>query len=190
MKRFQIAQAGYIVISIAFYAGAVLFLCSQWLPASALSVFCGVCLLAYGVIKIIGYFSEDLFCLAFRYDLAFGLLLLVTGILALALHDRAERWLALGVGWLALLDSVLKIQMSQEAKKFGLARWNIIAATAAVTGCLAVLHIIHCSVSSGSPNILAALTLLSVGVMNHCVAAFAVKEPKPSYEKTERKKEI
>ena len=66
MKKFQIAQAGYIVISIAFYAGAILFLCGQWLPAPLLCIFCGVCLLAYGVIKIIGYFSEDLFCLLRR----------------------------------------------------------------------------------------------------------------------------
>lgn len=32
---------------------------------------------------IIGYFSEDLYCLAFRYDLAYGLLLLVMGAIVL-----------------------------------------------------------------------------------------------------------
>lgn len=177
MKKVQLAQTGYIVISVAFYGAAVLSLFSDRLPSLILSIFCGVCLLAYGIIKIVGYFSEDLYCLAFRYDLAFGLLLLVIGTVVLVLHTRAAAWLGPGIGWLALLDGVLKVQMSQEAKKFGLEQWGLIAATAAATGILAVFVIVCCATAPEAPRVLTALTLLSAGVMNHCVAVFAVKEP-------------
>lgn len=177
MKKVQLAQTGYIVISVAFYGAAVLSLFSDRLPSLILSIFCGVCLLAYGIIKIVGYFSEDLYCLAFRYDLAFGLLLLVIGTVVLVLHTRAAAWLGPGIGWLALLDGVLKVQMSQEAKKFGLEQWGLIAATAAATGILAVFVIVYCATAPEAPRILTALTLLSVGVMNHCVAVFTVKRP-------------
>lgn len=56
MKKLRIACIGYIVISIVFCFAAVLFLTSAWLPPAALSIFGGICLLAYGIIKIIGYF--------------------------------------------------------------------------------------------------------------------------------------
>lgn len=51
MKKVQLAQTGYIVISMAFYAAAVLFLFSDRLLPSIPSIFCGVCLLAYGIIN-------------------------------------------------------------------------------------------------------------------------------------------
>ena len=36
-------------------------------------------LIVYGLIKILGYFSRDIYCLAFQFDLAFGVLLAAVG---------------------------------------------------------------------------------------------------------------
>ena len=79
MRKLHIARIGYNAVSVIFCLAAVLYLLFPQLPPLALCIFSGLLLLIYGIIKIVGYFSEDLFCLAFRYDLAFGLLLLPAG---------------------------------------------------------------------------------------------------------------
>ena len=79
MKKLEVARYGYLLISLLFCLSAF----AYWLfPAVSPLVTCrvsGSILLAYGVIRILGFFSEDLYCLAFRYDLACGLLLMVLG---------------------------------------------------------------------------------------------------------------
>lgn len=177
MNKLHIAQVGYIAISVVFYFAAVLFLFSAWLPPAMLSIFSGVCLLIYGVIKIVGYFSEDLYCLAFRYDFAFGLLLLVIGAIVLVKFQEAEIWLPPGIGWIALLDSVMKVQMAQEAERFGLRQWKVILTAAIITGVLGILRILQSIAPVGNTSVLTALVLLSVGIMNHCIIKFAVYGP-------------
>ena len=48
---------------------------------------------AYGVIKLIGYFSDDLFCLAFQYDLGSGLALIVLGAIVIGCKERIWQYL-------------------------------------------------------------------------------------------------
>lgn len=179
MKKLYIAQTGYVLISLLFYLAAVLYLFFPRLPPLFLCLFSGVTLLLFGAIKIIGYFSEDLFCLAFRYDLGFGLLLLAAGAVILIRHTGDVSYLPSSIGWLSLLDSFLKIQMSEEAKKFGLEQWNIISTTAGVTGFLGIILILRGSARPGAARLLTAGVLLAAGVMNHCVIRFAVKRPYP-----------
>lgn len=186
MKKLRIAQIGYIAISFMFYVIAILYLFSRHLPSSAVCIFCGVTLLAYGVVKITGYFSEDLFCLAFRYDLAFGILTLVLGVIVLLKHTQLAVWIAPGIGWFALLDSVLKVQMSEEAKKFGLKQWKIILIIAAVTGILSVALIVRGTMQTGSTYILTALVLLAEGIMNDCVIKFATKGSNHWYSQSKK----
>ena len=104
MKKLQIARIGYNVISAIFFFAALLCLLFPRTSPFAVCLFGGVLLVAYGIIKIVGYFSEDLFCLAFRYDFAFGLLLLAAGGLLLVRYQTAAEYLVTGFGWLLLLD--------------------------------------------------------------------------------------
>lgn len=191
MKKLKIARFGYVAISIVFYFTAVLCLFSRKLPPTTICILCGVTLLAYGAVKITGYFSEDLFCLAFRYDLAFGILTAVLGIIVLAKYAQAAVWVAPGIGWFALLDSVLKIQMSEEAKKFGLKKWILIFIIAAVTGVLSVILIFQGTTQASATYILTALILFAEGVMNDCVVKFATLSPNrwPSQSKKEYQEE-
>ncbi|MFQ9732082.1 MAG: hypothetical protein ACLT8X_11075 [Mediterraneibacter faecis] len=46
--------------------------------------------MAYGIIKMIGYFSKDLYCLAFQYDLACGIFLIILGVVALSIRNPKE----------------------------------------------------------------------------------------------------
>lgn len=116
--------------------------------------------------------------MAFRYDFAFGLLLLAIGAVILIKHSGDYDYLPAGIGGLALLDSVLKAQMSEEARRFGLEKWNVISISAAVTGILGIALIFRSSVRQPETSrFLTALVLVAVGIMNHCVIKYAVKSP-------------
>ena len=69
-------KTGYIVVSALFCVlGVVLFItaerCVPWIGRAL-----GIGMVICGAIKLGGYFSKDLFRLAFQYDLAFGILLI------------------------------------------------------------------------------------------------------------------
>lgn len=176
MKKLQIARIGYNVISAIFFFAALLCLLFPRTSPFAVCLFSGVLLVAYGIIKIVGYFSEDLFCLAFRYDFAFGLLLLAVGVLVLVRHKTAADYLSDGFGWMILLDCFFKIQMSQEAKTFGLEQWSVISVSAAVTGVIGFLLILSFS-KPEVPRVLIALAFLAEGIMNRCVVKVTIAEP-------------
>ena len=176
MKRLYVARIGYNIISAVFCLAALLYLICPGIPPLAASIFSGTVLIVYGVIKIIGYFSEDLFCLAFRYDFAFGLLLIAIGVIIFIKCGEAAAYLTSGFGWIILLDSFFKIQMSEEAKKFGLEQWQYISTAAGVTGAMGIILILNFS-RTDLAHILAALALLAEGVMNRYVMKYAVKDP-------------
>ena len=71
-------KTGYIVVSVLFCVlGAVLLVmserCVPWIGRAL-----GIGMVVCGAIKLGGYFSKDLFRLAFQYDLAFGSLLILS----------------------------------------------------------------------------------------------------------------
>lgn len=179
MKKLQFARTGYIVISFVFYAAAVVYLIFPDPPAVALSCFCGLFLITYGAIKIVGFFSEDLYCLAFRYDLAFGLLIIVIGVLVLVKNASIVQYLVPGLGWIFLLDSMFHIQMSKEARDFGLKEWMVILGLSIATGVLSVLLIIPAFPEPQATHILSCIILLAAGAVNHCIVKLTVRFPRP-----------
>ncbi len=185
MKKLDLARMGYNIISVVFCLSALLYLLFPGVPPLITCLYSGVVLIAYGIIKIIGYFSEDLYCLAFRYDFAFGLLLLATGAVVLIRHRAAAGYLPPGFGWILLLDSFFKLQMAEEAKKFGLEQWNIIVAAAAGTCVVAFLLILQGFPGPAATRVLTALALLAEGLINRCVVKFTVKkrDGPPAYER-------
>lgn len=183
MKKLQFARSGYILISCIFYIAALVYFFFPDLPAMALSCFSGVILVAYGIIKLVGFFSEDLYCLAFRYDLAFGLLILVIGVLLLIKNVTVAQYLMPGLGWIALLDNLFHIQMSKEARDFGMKEWKLILGLSVTAGVLSVLLIIHGFPSPRATHALACIVLLAAGAINHCIVKLTVYLPDPPASK-------
>ena len=73
------AKISYIVTSVAFCVlGVLLIVLRNW-SVSFIGVVTGIMLIAFGIVKLLGYFSKDLYRLAFQFDLAFGILLIALG---------------------------------------------------------------------------------------------------------------
>lgn len=142
LKQIKFARAGYILVSILFYISGIGCLIVPEISPKMASIAAGIVLITYGIIKVTGYLSRDLYCLAFQYDFACGLFLIVLGIVVLVIGAKFEGHLLAGLGFLILLDSLLCIQTSMDAKRFGLATWPVILAASILAGTLGTVLIV------------------------------------------------
>lgn len=139
-------------------------------------ILAGILLIVYGIIKIIGYFSKDLYCLAFQHDLAGGILLIVLGIASLCIGTRFKESSLLAVlGILVLLDSLLSIQTALDSKKFGLSSWKYILVFSILAGTFGVLVILKNTIT------FAGFALLTEGNMRHYIIQHTARLPDYHY---------
>ena len=162
-------------MSVIFYVAGLVYMLNPQIPTQILCVVSGLLLLAYGIIKLIGYFAGDLYCLAFQYDLGCGLLLLVLGAVVLVMNLKVSVYLVPGLGLLILLDSLLTIQMVHDAKKFGLETWKRILLLALVTGALGVVILVKAFTAAAVTKATIGCALLAEGLMKQCVVHDATK---------------
>lgn len=163
MKQIRFARTGYILISVLFYLSGIICITIPGINGKAAAIAGGLILIAYGVIKIIGYLSKDLYCLAFQYDFACGLLLIILGIVVLFMGRRVRGHLLSGLGVLILLDSLLCIQTSIDAKRFGLPAWPVILASSILSGAFGAALVVT------NDQLIAGYSLLAEGVMRHYI---------------------
>lgn len=115
-------------------------------PQASAAVICclfGALFIVAGAVRICGYFSKDLYRLAFQFDLAAGLLLILAGLFLVLFPERVYTALPVLTGIFVLIDSLLRLQTALDARRFGVRRWWIILALgicSAVLGALLLLR--------------------------------------------------
>ena len=169
------AKIGYIIMSALFCViGLVLML----VPETAftwLGRLLGLSMIVFGGIKLVGYFSRDLFRLAFQYDLAFGILLVVLGILTLSHPNDTMGFLAVILGIPVLADGLFKIQIALDSRRFGIRRWWLILILAVLTCVVGIVLVFRPAVGILVMTMFMGVSLLLDGILNLCVALFTVK---------------
>ena len=119
LKQLKLAKNGYIIMSVLFMVlGACLII---W-PDCSMAVFCtavGIMLIVYGLIKILGYFSRDIYCLAFQFDLAFGVLLAAVGIIIIVRRNVVVNLIFGIFGLLILAAALIILYDDQESADLG-----------------------------------------------------------------------
>ena len=138
MKRHDITkQAKFINVGLEglmLIAGIILIAIPS-LSDLGVTIMIGVLLIIMGVGKVLGYFSNDIYRLAFQFDLAIGITFTILGVLTLVLTDMVYPTLATGMGIYVILDSLLKVQTGLDARRFGMKCWlGILISSAAITG--------------------------------------------------------
>lgn len=169
------AKIGYIVLSILFCLLGVLLLVRPAFSAVLFGRFLGVCMILFGIFKIVGYLSKDLFRLAFQYDLAFGILLAALGAIVLFRPEGTMSFFGIVMGICVLSDGLFKIQIAIDAKTFGIGNWWLILALAVVSGAFGLLLVLRPGEGVRLLTVLLGLSLLSEGILNLCVAVNTVK---------------
>ena len=170
-----VAKAGYIVMSLVFCGAGVLFITKPELSAVAISRALGAAMILFGLIKLVGYFSKDLFRLAFQYDLGFGLLLIALGILVLAKPAGVLDFIFIALGIAILTDGLFKVQIAVDSKRFGIPTWWLTLTLAMVTGVVGLVLVFRPWDSVRLLTALLGAALLAEGILNLCVAVSTVK---------------
>ena len=115
-KFIRTAKVGYIALSALLCLFGLLLIIFPDTAANVAGVICAILLIAFGIIKIIGYFSRDIYRLAFQYDLAFGLLMILLGAAMFANPGSLSSFICLSLGLYILTDSLFKIQIALDAR--------------------------------------------------------------------------
>ena len=169
------AKIGYIVMSVLFCVlGVVLFV----LPAVSVAWIgrlLGIGMMVFGVVKLVGYFSRDLFRLAFQYDLSFGALLIELGLVTLLHPNSAMSFLCIMFGIPVLADGLFKIQMAIDSHRFGVRSWWVVLLLAILTCVIGVLLVLRPGDGAQVLTMMMGISLFLDGVLNLSVAICLVK---------------
>ena len=169
------AKTGYIVLSLVLFLMGLFLLIFPKTVGTVFANVLGIAMILFGVIKVIGYFSKDLFRLAFRYDLAFGILIILVGIATIHRPGELLEFLCMVIGVLILADGLFKIQMSMDAKVFGIHKWWLILSLAVIAGVFGALLLFNPTEGSLVIMRLIGVALMAEGIMNLATVLTAVK---------------
>ena len=175
VKLIRAAKAGYIALSAAFCALGLMLILRPDTSADLIGGLVGAALIAFGAVKLIGYFSKDLYRLAFQFDLAFGCLLIAIGAMILLRPGTAMNALCVAMGVEIVADGLFKVQTAMDARRFGLERWWLIFAVALMAVGVGVALALRPDQGARALAVLLGVSLLTEGALNLCVALCAVK---------------
>ena len=171
----KVAKYGYIAISIIFCLIGIALIAFPAPSAQTIAVCFGVAMIVFGAVRLVGYFSRDLFRLAFQYDLQFGILLIVMGIITLMKPDDMMNFLCISMGICILVDCLFKTRIAMDAKRFGIRQWWLTMGMAVITGIIGLLLAFRPSESLNVIVTLLGISLVSNGILNLSVAVSLVK---------------
>ena len=163
VKFMRAAKTSYIVLSALYCVFGVLLIAVPDFSMKLLGILVGCMMIGFGAVKLMGYFSRDLYRLAFQFDLAYGILLIVLGLIVLVRPVQLVSFFCLVLGICILADGLFKIQAASDSKRFGLRPWWLIL-TLAIMACLAGLLLV-----------LLGIAMLAEGILNLCVACSMIK---------------
>lgn len=171
----RIAKYGYIFTSVLLCAAGMALLPLSTPSPRQIGRFFGAVMIFFGVVKLVGYFSRDLYRLAFQHDLQFGILLLALGTIVLLRSEDAVSFVCTVFGVCMSIDALFRIQTALEARRFGIRRWWL-TLVLAVLACLAGLVLtLRPAETLGAVTSLLGVALIVEGVLNLSVAVRLVK---------------
>ena len=83
----------------------------------------GADFLVLGAVRMLAYFANDLYRLAFQHDLALGGFCLIFGILLIVSPFHMQSVFPYIIGAYILIDALFKLQTAIDAKAFGMKHW-------------------------------------------------------------------
>lgn len=171
----RIAKIGYIAMSAVFCLAGIILLVFPEISATGVVTFLGIVMMVFGAIKLVGYFSRDLYRLAFQYDLQFGILWLILGIVTLIRPGNVLSFLCVSLGICMVADCLFKGKVARDAQAFGLRSWWLLFLLAIPAGLIGLLLILCPAQAVRAIMTLLGISLLIQRLLNLCVAVTMVK---------------
>lgn len=175
IRRMKAAKIGYIMISVLLCVMGIALIAVPDFSVALLCRIGGGIMILFGMVKIIGYCSKDLYRLAFQFDLAFGILLMVLGVILITQTNTMIHMICIMLGVWVLADALLKIQIAIDSKAFGIRRWWLILAVAIMTGVAGFLLVFRPWESVQVVMLRLGIALITEGILNLVTILTAVK---------------
>jgi len=169
------AKTGYVIMSAVMICLGCLMTAMPDTFAPALCTVLGISAAVFGAVKIVSYFSKDLYRLAFQHDLAGGILLVVLGVTGAVKPELFAGFIGALPGVCILADGLLKIQIAVDAKAFGVSKWWLILAAAIITGTAGFFLIADPIGSAAVVAVILGAALIAEGILNLITVLVAVK---------------
>lgn len=139
MKRANIVKEVkiiHVVVSALLFLSGIFLIGWPDIGSIAARWLVGANFVLVGAIRVLGYFSNDLYRLAFQYDLAVGGLGAILGVLLFFCPENVLEALPYALGVYIILDGLLKLQTAFDARAFGMKQWiGLLISSAAVSAC-------------------------------------------------------
>ena len=134
----------------------------------------GIVGILVGGARIFGYFSNDLYRLAFQTGCAEGAFFVVIGILFLLTPTGLFSVFPYIAGTYVLLDGMLKLQTALDARVFGMHNWFILMISACVVILLGILSVLLTGYGVDT-RLLIGVSLAAVGAENMWETMYTVR---------------
>ena len=175
MRLVRAAKVGYIFASIiTMLVGLVLIIWPE-LSVSMICMVMGAIIMLSGAAKLFGYFTNDLYRLAFQFDLALGILTMLLGALMIFMPSKFSQFLFIAAAIYVIVNGLFTLQTAIEAKRFGLRKWWVLLAGAILSGLIGVLLLIKPFESAAAITRLVGGALIADGLQNLVVAALTIR---------------
>ena len=171
----RVAKTGYIAVSILLAVLGIVLIAWPTFSVTASGVISGILLILFGGVKLVGYFSKDLYRLAFQYDMPFGILLIILGIIMLIQPGNLASFICVVFGLSVLISSLFNIQTALDAKKFGINQWWLIFALSVIAAVWGLILVFRPSEAADVMAVLLGITLLFESAVNICTVVTSVK---------------
>ena len=119
----------------------IVFVCVLWIElmlhpdfsAAFIGVVIGASIIVWGILKILLYFTRDLYNLPMQYDLISGFLIVGIGIMFLIKHGDVMDSLCIALGVDSVVTGLLKAQISLESRSEQVKYWWLILLESVLT---------------------------------------------------------
>lgn len=178
MEKYDIvkqAKISNLIIYSFMVAVGLVMLIFQEIPTNVETIILSVLCILVGGAKILGYFSNDLYRLAFQFDLAIGLFLAIIGVLTLVVGNKDPLGTVRLFGIYIFIDGLLKLQTAIDARKFGIARWLVILLTAILMVGVGIVGLLASYLEQISQLIVLDVALMLDGLVNIWITAYTVR---------------
>ncbi len=162
----KIAKFGCIAVSAILCAAGIFFIAVPDISAKIIGIIVGSSMLAFGIMRIVGCLSKDLYRLAFQFDMEAGVLMMILGGIILINPKDLMSFICIVMGIAILIDGIFKIRISFDSRKFGIKSWWAILILAAVTAVIGTALIFDSAKGAEVLTVFLGISLLAEGLLN------------------------
>lgn len=174
MKLVRCAKTGNIISGGAFFILGIILMLFPTASMVLLTKVAGAIMFISGIVRIVGYFSKDLYYLAFQFDFALGILSVLFGGMLFFRPSWLISAIQIFMGAFVLVNGLFALQTAMDSKKFGMKYWWVLLTISVLSSVLGFLIIINPFKSAAAVTELIGMTLLFVGVEKVFVSIYTI----------------